>query len=234
VVQSGGTQYVIFGTARNTVVATGGNEIVGFGGTDVGAHISGGTETVSWGVAIGDTIFAGSQVVSAGGTASNTIVNGGEVVLEAGAVVSGGIIFSGAGTLEIFGSTMPSATISGFSGRDVIDLASVAFVSSGSGQILSGNVLQVVEGNQTIQLQLDPSQNFASAPVLLSSDGNGGTDVTLQTVVVSGQTLTVSSGITSGNVLVKSGGLINVLSGGTAIGTTVNKGGTERVSGVDT
>jgi autotransporter passenger strand-loop-strand repeat protein len=33
--------------------------------------------------------------------------------------------------------------------------------------------------------------------------------------------------------LVLSGGALNVLSGGTAIGTTVNKGGTERVSGRD-
>ena len=36
------------------------------------------------------------------------------MVLESGAVVSGGIAFAGSGTLEIVGSAMPSATISGF------------------------------------------------------------------------------------------------------------------------
>jgi autotransporter passenger strand-loop-strand repeat protein len=37
-----------------------------------------------------------------------------------------------------------------------------------------------------------------------------------------GQTLTVSSGQTSGGVLVLSGGILNILPGGTAIGITVS------------
>jgi hypothetical protein len=57
---------------------------------------------------------------------SNTVVSGGTVVLETGAVVSGGIAFAGAGTLEIFGTTMPLGTISGFVAGDTIDLVSVA------------------------------------------------------------------------------------------------------------
>jgi hypothetical protein len=45
-------------------------------------------------------------------TIVRSFVNGGEVVLQTGAVVGGAIAFSGAGTLEIFGSAMPSVTFS--------------------------------------------------------------------------------------------------------------------------
>jgi autotransporter passenger strand-loop-strand repeat protein len=101
--------------------------------------------------------------------------------------------------------------------------------------VTSGNVLNVMEGGSNYLLQLDPSQNYTGAQFVLTSDGNGGVNVTIvnPVSVTSGQTLTVSPGHTSGGVLVKSGGIINVLSGGTAIGTTVNKGGTARLSGRD-
>ena len=73
---------------------------------------------------------------------------------------------------------------------------------------------------------LNPSQNYSGAQFVLTSDGSGGTDVTARPISVtvsSGQTLTVSSGQTSGGVLVLSGGTLNILSGGTASGITVSK-----------
>jgi autotransporter passenger strand-loop-strand repeat protein len=85
---------------------------------------------LSGGVAIGDTVFAGSQVVSSGGTISNAIIKGGTVALETGAVVGGGIAFAGAGTLDIFDTTMPTGTISGFVAGDTIDLVSIASSSA--------------------------------------------------------------------------------------------------------
>jgi hypothetical protein len=87
-------------------------------------------------------------------------------------VISGGISFAGAGTLRIFDSAMPSATLSGFTFGDAIDLASV--VSSGGGtafvssSVASGNVLKVIEGGTTYQLQLDPTRNYTGVLVLLS------------------------------------------------------------------
>jgi autotransporter passenger strand-loop-strand repeat protein len=111
----------------------------------------------------------GEQVVDEGGTAIGTTVDsGGLVVFEAGAVVSGGIVFAGNGTLEIVGSAMPSATISGFAVGDIIDLASVASGSGGSAVLTSGNVLDVVEGGSTYLLQLNPSQNFSGTQLVLS------------------------------------------------------------------
>jgi autotransporter passenger strand-loop-strand repeat protein len=114
----------------------------------------------------------GEQIVDEGGTASGTTIDsGGLVVLEAGAVVSGGIAFAGSGTLEIVGSAMPSAAISGFAIGDIIDLASVATGSGGSAVLASGNVLDVVEGGSTYVLNLDPTQNFSGTQFVLFSDG---------------------------------------------------------------
>jgi autotransporter passenger strand-loop-strand repeat protein len=127
---------------------------------------------------------------------------------------------------------MPSATISGFTIGDIIDLASVASGSGGSAVLTSGNVLDVVEGGSTYVLNLNPSQNFSGTQFVLSSDGISGTDITLANLVSvpSGWTLTVSSGQTSGGVVVLSGGTLDILSGGTAVGTSVNSGGSEIVS----
>jgi autotransporter passenger strand-loop-strand repeat protein len=174
-------------------------------------------------------------VVSSGGTAIHDTISGGAVVLEAGAVVSGGIVFAGSGTLDIFGSTMPTVTISGFSAGDVIDLASIASASGGSATLGSGNVLDVVEGGSTYVLHLDPSQSYSGTQFVLSTDGNNGTEVAVTNPILvtvsSGHALTVSSGQTSNGVLVLKGGILDIRSGGTVGGAIVDSGGTDRVSG---
>jgi autotransporter passenger strand-loop-strand repeat protein len=206
-VDSGGSVFVeSFGTLEGGTIISGGTETVA--GIDVGAQVSGGTETVlSGGVATSDTVFTGSQVVSSGGTAIHDTISGGAVVLEPGAVVSGGIAFANRGTLEILGSAIPSATISGFSSGDVIDLASVAPAAGGIAVLTSGNVLDVVEGGSTYVLDLNPSQNYSVTKFALTSDGSGGTEITNVldpiSVTVSSGTLTVSSGHTSVGVLVR-------------------------------
>jgi autotransporter passenger strand-loop-strand repeat protein len=88
----------------------------------------------------------------------------------------------------------------------------------------AGNVLQVVAGGQTYDLNLDPSQDFASYGFALTSNAFGDTDVAL---VPEGLTsaATTSGGQTSSNVSVGSGGSIDVLSGGTVSGGTISRGG---------
>jgi autotransporter passenger strand-loop-strand repeat protein len=225
------------GVATNDTIYFG-LETVSSGGKMISATVSGGTAIVlKGGLASAATANTGSVVVSNGGTAASATIAGGAVVLQAGAVVSGGITFAGSGTLRIFGSAMPSATISGFTSGDTVDLASVASRSGGAAVLASGNVLDVQEGGSTYALQLDPSQNFSGVQFVLTSDGTSGTDVTFvpfSGTVSSGATLTVSSGHTSNTVHVLGGGTLNILSGGTAIGTFVDSGGTARVSGTET
>jgi autotransporter passenger strand-loop-strand repeat protein len=175
---SGGTQLVeAFGTAIGTTV-----------GVDSSGHI--GLQDV-YGLASGTTISGGTQLVEAGGTAIDVAIrgggagiNGGTLVLASGAVASGRIAFTvGGGMLEILGTAMPSATISGFSLVDTIDLASVASSANGSAVLKTGNVLDVVEGGSTYVLHLDPSQNLSSTKFVVTSDGSSGTDVTLVDLV---------------------------------------------------
>jgi len=150
------------GTASNTIVDSGSDQVVNLGGTAIGTTVNSG----------------GFQDVFA--TAVNPTINGGQVNLQAGAVVSGAITFApdSEGTLQIAGTGMPTAVISGFAPGDTIDLSGVSFASGGAIGSTSGNLLQVVENGNTYDLQLDPLQNFSGDSFRLSSDGSGGTDVT--------------------------------------------------------
>jgi hypothetical protein len=152
---------------------------------------------LSGGVASGNTIFAGSQVISSGGTLSGDQISGGLVVLEAGAVVSGGIALGGSGTLEIVGSAMPSATISGFTIGDIIDLVSVASGSGGSAALISGNVIGRGGGRLDLSVAARSVEELLGHPIraVFGRDQRhrhrarqGGLGLT------SGQTLTISSG----------------------------------------
>jgi hypothetical protein len=74
---------------------------------------------------------------------------------------------------------MPTNVISGFTPGDSFDLAGVAYSSTGTVTVKAGNVLQIVEGGVTYNLQLDPSQNYSEDSFALSSDGSRGTKVTM-------------------------------------------------------
>jgi autotransporter passenger strand-loop-strand repeat protein len=124
VTSGGGTLTVLAGgLADPTMIYSGGSEIFSAGGTDDGAQISGGTE-----------------VVSSGGTTINAMPSGGAVVLEAWPAAVSSLRVGG--TLEIFGSAMPSAAISGFTSGGASNLASIA-LASGRTVFASGNVLEV-------------------------------------------------------------------------------------------
>jgi autotransporter passenger strand-loop-strand repeat protein len=152
------------GTASNTIVDSGSDQVVNLGGKAIGTTVNSG----------------GFQDVFA--TVVNPTINGGQVNLQAGAVVSGAITFApdSEGTLQIAGTRMPTAVISGFAPGDTIDLSGVSFASGGAIGSTSGNLLQVVENGNTYDLQLDPLRNFSGDSFRLSSDGGGGTDVTLK------------------------------------------------------
>jgi autotransporter passenger strand-loop-strand repeat protein len=184
------------------IISAGQSSSVSSGVTDTNDLVlSGGTEFVlSGGFTNATTIaFGGIEIVSAGGTAAATTVSGGTLEIQNGGVVgAGGVLFSGtSGTFRIDGTTMPTSTISGFVIGDTIDLAGVSFANGGSVQLHGGNILHVLEGSATYDLQLDPTQNFAGKSFRLSSDGASGTNIQ----VVSGLTINVTyDASVSGNV----------------------------------
>jgi O-antigen biosynthesis protein len=193
---SGGTQYVGFGdgTSRDTTTGTatsttiGGTQYVGYNrGTGTATDttiLSGGVQGVGGngggtGTGTDTTIYRGGlEEVFAGGLVTGTVISGGTMEIVASGVVSGGIDFAGSGgTLRIDGTSMPGNTISGFVSGDMFDLAGISH-SGGSADLLSGNVLQITEGGQTYDLNLDPNQNFALDYFHLNSATGGGTLVT--------------------------------------------------------
>jgi hypothetical protein len=123
-----------------------------------------------------------------------------------------------AAVLKIDGAAMPTNEISGFAPGDTIDLASIAFHSSGSATLLSGNVLQIVEGGNTYDLNLDPSQVFLNDRFVLSQDASGGTDITIvdppptvSATTVQSATITLNAPVTgTGSVVIDGGAVLDV------------------------
>jgi autotransporter passenger strand-loop-strand repeat protein len=223
-IESGGEQVVggdyASGTAIDTTIESGGTQIVGDGfgsGTATNTTIEGGgIELINSGsIASGTTIFAGgAEYVQSGGLAQN-------------------VTFAGtSATLYLQSPSGVSGTISGWQTGDTIDFVSTSVVSA----VISGSTLEVtVSGGSTYDYQLAGQEANTSASI--QSDGNGGTDVVLVVdgppTVSNGQTLEIFSGQTSNGINVLSGDLLKVDSGGSAVDTTVNSGGSETVSGSD-
>ncbi|MDR3660502.1 MAG: Hint domain-containing protein [Mycobacterium sp.] len=243
VVSSGGYEYVS-GTAFGTTVNSGGVELVYAGGIANGATVeNGGTLIVdAGGSAVDITVSGGGvEVVSAGGTAEGIVISaGGTAVLRSGAVTEGGIVLADIGArLEIDGTVMPGATISGLLAAATIDLANEAYSAGGQATLEANNVLQITGiGGTTIDLQLDQSQNYADTSFSLASDGSGGTDITTATTYtwVGGydgsysasvpQNWSPVGGPQAGDIIiVPAGSTLDVPSGATIADTTIDVSG---------
>jgi autotransporter-associated beta strand protein/probable HAF family extracellular repeat protein len=155
-----------------TLTAGGDNTSTTFSGT-----IKDGTSTTALTKSGTGTLTLSKTNSYSGGTT----ISGGALELASGASAgSGAIAFAGSGVvLKIDGATMPTNVISGFAPGDTLDFAGATFSSNGSATLKSGNMLQLVEGGVTYNLQLNPSQNFSEDAFALSSDASGGTDVTM-------------------------------------------------------
>jgi autotransporter passenger strand-loop-strand repeat protein len=210
-VLSGGTLELLVGAvAQSFSVNPGGILEVASGYGLSGYEVSTGAtlEVASGGTASASKIDSGGTaiVLSGGSIGGAAFIAGGTLLLRTNAV-GGPVDFEGGGALKITGGSIPTGLIvSGWTPRAVLDLSAVAFSSSGTAQLGSGNVLQVAEGGSTYNVQLDPNASFAGEVFRLRSDGATGTDVTLGAVptlgvssdanATRGQTLTLSTLVT--------------------------------------
>jgi autotransporter passenger strand-loop-strand repeat protein len=173
------------GTMVGVVADHDGYAYLSIGALGVGTILSGGDLALGGGTAIDTTIGSGGietvsvvYVFSTGdyysGVASATTIDGGTLELDGG-IAMGGILFTGSGAslLEISGTVMPGATITGFTDTDAIDLQSVAFAGSDTVSLNSAtDVLTVTEGGSSLALQLAGS--YAGAVFNLSPDTGSG------------------------------------------------------------
>jgi len=92
-------------------------------GREAGLVFSAGSVTVENLTIANAVVQGGTLVLDAGATASGTVIHpGGTFDLQAGGALSGSVAFAGGGTLQIDGTTMTAATISGFGTGGRIDL----------------------------------------------------------------------------------------------------------------
>jgi hypothetical protein len=129
----------------------------------------------------GGTAAAGGTItVQAYATLTNGLINGGGTVdLAAGGDLGQAISFgSDGGTLQVDGSILPTATIDGFGGGDVIDLTGIAYQSGAVPFVTGGHQLRFTENGTTYSLNIDPSQAFFGSFTLRQDTGTG-TDIVL-------------------------------------------------------
>jgi autotransporter passenger strand-loop-strand repeat protein len=183
--------------------------------------LSGGIEYVS---AATLTPVSGQFAVVPGGTAIGTVLDaGGTLVVQSGGVTAGGITFNGPDAfLDLSGTVMPAATISGFAATDTIDLINIPYDSGGSATYASG-VLTVSEGGQTYAITL--AGTYAASGFSLYGAGSS-TEVFLDT----GSGVVVTAGYPVSDLVLDSTDRLAVLSGATALGITVNAGAVATIS----
>ena len=163
------------GTVTDTTINTGGSELLNAGTTAIDTIINAGGAQSGSGTAIGTIINEGG-VQSVSGTAKGTIINGGLESISSGGIADG-VDFIGAH------STLALATPSGLTGvvrnwhaGDVIDFLNTQV----TGVNETGNTLTVTYGDhQTASYSLAGQQ--ANTQFALKSDGQGGTELFLQT-----------------------------------------------------
>ena len=218
---------------------------------------SGGTLEAVTGYTVSNFVVNGGadlEIASGGTAAGTTTIDDGALILNSGAQVTGEIAFGAKGALVARDTSVLSGLLlHQFFLGDEIDLLSVPFGGGGTASVTanaSGSLLEIVESGSTVDFQFDT--NLSGKSFLLSADGGSGTLITLSAMTISsGSTATVSSGQTREELIVLSGGTLNVQSGGTAAdvvlsggtldvsagGTASNAsisgGGSEFVSGVD-
>ena len=189
-------------------------------------------------IANNPTVEAGGSIlINGNATINNAVVSGGLIELEsAKSVLSNSLTFAGAGTIEAAANLSAGfgglAVISGFGSGDVIDFTAATSVgAAGSAAILTtatsgGNTVATVSGggfSQAFTLAGTTIGTFLS----LTSDGNGGEEITYSAPPPT--TNTITSGSTQSNLAVTSGSFLDILSGGTAVSAMILSGGSATV-----
>ncbi len=177
-----------------------------------------------------DTLAAvgvsGIGVASLTGAAPLTI-EGGITLTVSGAVAAAQTIafLNDGGVLRLSDPAEMAGTISGFAPPDTIDLSGAAYDVSAVPSLGVDNLLTVTENSGTFTLQLDPAQIFLTTPTFLAVP-----DATIGTALMETQPAIdfyapVPAGQTAYDVVVASGGQVDVQDGGAVNGGTVNSGG---------
>ncbi|MDB6141923.1 MAG: autotransporter outer rane beta-barrel protein [Pseudomonas sp.] len=225
---STGTQYISSGgVANGTIISSGGTQSISSGGVANGTTISsGGAQNILGGVANDTTInWGGTQYVLSGGTANDTMIVYGGTQSILGGVVTGAIISAGS-TQNVLSGVVNGTIVSSGAMQYVLSsgVANDTTVSSGGTQRIFGGVA-VASG--TIVSSSGALNVLAGGTAIGVDQQIGGALITGTDATVSGNNRLGGFSVDSGthaasNVVLESGGELDVLSNGVATDTTVS------------
>ena len=188
-------------TVNITINGNGSSNITAGSGTNTISITGNGNNTITAGSSIDNVTIDGnghSIITPGSGTLNATIAGGGTVELTGPTTPFSGssITFAPAAineTLQIDGTTMPTAVIGGFSLTDAIDLRNVPFDPNGIATLFStGGVNDLLEIDNTNGSTYDLTLSSPQLPIpknqsfQLSSDGSGGTTIQLLSGLAAG------------------------------------------------
>ena len=114
--------------------------------------------------------------MTSGGTESGAIISGGVLEVAANGVLTSDLTFSGSGgKLLIDGTTMPTATISGFAVGDSIPLAAIACNASDTVSVKTAGVVTISAGGNAYNLDIAGATVGATNFSLSSATSGSGT-----------------------------------------------------------
>jgi antigen 43 len=247
-ISGGGIQFV-YGISSNSLLV-GGRQSISSGGQAINTIISNGVMFIHLNAqAVSTTVSGGNILVSSGGQATSTTVSGGNISVSSGGQATGTILLGGAVTVssggELTNTHLSNGILALSSGGQATDtvLFGGSMVVNPESQVsnttLSGGYLQLSSGATATNLTQMLGQGHlitnTGATIVSGNHDNGSFSIAHGTAtdmsLSQGDHLGVLSGHSAINTTVNSGGSVYVSSGGSAIGGTVTFGGTMVVDG---
>jgi autotransporter passenger strand-loop-strand repeat protein len=212
----------VYGTANGGTITSGGVETVHSSGEAIGAQVSSGGVLLSISGQLSDaTVFSGGNAEQFVGSSTDTTLSGGHLLVFNGAVASGV-------NIESSGFVLASEFLGGTVGGTILDpvASSGGLVVAGAGAVVSGGTIQ--GGATLFQLAGVTSNVDLSGSQLVATTlfGPAQLAVASATTVESGGLLTINADGSTVDSTILNGGEILVSSGGVAEGVMVSSGGT--------
>lgn len=177
-----GVVLAVGGSIQNLGTITGG---IGGTGTPTGAAGAGvlmaaGGVVVNGSASSSTPLIAGATGIVLFGTAGATVTNFGTIASTYGTSGTALKLLNESDLLVLEEGGRLVGAISGFSRGDAIDLPGLVFHNGGTATLAPGNTLHIAESGSSIDLQLDPTDDFNGDTFTLTADARGGTLVGVQ------------------------------------------------------
>ena len=243
-----GSMYISRASASDTIIYSGGIASGYYSATFSNTTLSGGTFTVYSATAVENTISGGRMNLLYGVATSNVVENG--ILSNCGGILSKTTLNNGTIIVSDYWGGDASAVSTTLNGGTMNVNGAILYTTLSSGATLNLNggteYLTAYEGAIINGIRLDADQATWSSGVHISSAtliadaGYARNGFDIDTLLITGGTLTVTSGGNAGNITVENETVLNIEAGGRLYGhmnfsenTTVNVAGGDKAAIID-